>query len=449
MIRQRFHGRRWAASPIRTLALSVGIGAAGLASLPVEAQMAVRGEVIYTMDGTPLQDGVIVITDGRIAAVGSASEIEIPEDCRVLEAKVVTPGLIDAHGTVGLTGILNIDHDQDQLERSAPIQPELRAIDAYNAHEELVEYVRSFGITTVHTGHAPGELISGQTMIVKTVGNTVEEAAIVKTAAVAATLGPDALRRGGSPGTRGKMMAMLRQELIKTQAYLARRDAEGDEGDEGDAEGDTADDIATDEPAEEDGDEQGSGRPGARNLRMETLGRVLDGELPLIVTAHRAQDIASALRLVEEFGIRLWLDGAAEAYLLLDEIKAAGVPVIIHPTMQRASGELENLSFETAAKLREAGVPIAMQSGYEDYVPKTRIVLFEAAIAAANGLSFEEALATITCDAAEILGIADRVGSIAVGMDGDIALFDGDPFEYTSHCVGVVINGEIVSEEKR
>ena len=168
-----------------------------------------------------------------------------------------------------------------------------------------------------------------------------------------------------------------------------------------------------------------------------------------MITADRAQDIASALRLAQEFELLIWLDGAAEAYTLIDEIKQAGVPVIVHPTMQRATGQRENLSFETAAKLVSAGIPVALQSGYESYVPKTRVVLFEAAMAAANGLTFEQALASITIDAAKLLGVADRVGSLEVGKDGDVALFDGDPFEYTSHCVGVVINGEVVSRERR
>ena len=179
------------------------------------------------------------------------------------------------------------------------------------------------------------------------------------------------------------------------------------------------------------------------------LARVLNRELPLMVTANRAQDIASVLRLTREFNLRLWLDSAAEAYLLIDEIKAAGVPVIIHPTMYRATRETENLSFETAAKLRQAGIPVALQAGYESYVPKTRVVLFEAALAAANGLTFEQALATITIDAAKILGIDQRVGSLEVGKDGDVAIYDGDPFEYTSHCIGVIIEGAVVSDTPR
>jgi imidazolonepropionase-like amidohydrolase len=130
----------------------------------------------------------------------------------------------------------------------------------------------------------------------------------------------------------------------------------------------------------------------------------------------------------------------------MNEIKASGFPVIVHPTMYRAGGETEALSMLTASKLKQAGIPVALQSGYETYVPKTRIVLFEAGIAAANGLSMRDALATITIDAAKILGIDNRVGSLERGKDGDVAMYDGDPFEYTTHCTGTIINGRMVSE---
>lgn len=371
------------------------------------------------MAGPPINDGVVIVQDGKIAQVGPAGSITIPQGMRVLEAAVVTPGLIDAHSTVGLSGIYNQPHDQDQLERSTPIQPELRAIDAYNAREKLIEWIRGFGVTTVHTGHAPGELISGQTAIVKTWGETVQESVVVPEAAVAATLGPGAQKseKGKSPGTRGKMMAMLRAEFIKAQEYKQKREK-------------AADDKKPD-----------------RNLATEALVRVLDREIPLMITANRAQDISSALRLAEEFKIRIWLDGAAESYLLANDIKAAGVPVIIHPTLERAYGDYRNMSFETAGKLHAAGIPIAMQSGYESYVPKTRVVLYEAAWAAANGLSREDALASITIGAARILGIDQRVGSLAAGKDADLALYDGDPFEYTSHCIGTVINGQLVHDK--
>jgi imidazolonepropionase-like amidohydrolase len=393
-------------------------------SSSASAQIAVHAKTVYTMAGATIEDGMLVIEGGKITAIGRADQIAVPKGFRVLEAPVVTPGLIDAHSTVGFSGIFNIPHDQDQLEHSAPIQPELRAIDAYNAQEDLIEWLRSFGVTTVHTGHAPGELMSGQTLVAKTAGRTASAAVIVEARAVAATIGPQAQKTGGkSPGTRGKTMVMLRAELIKAREYLEK----------------TRRAAATPD----------KGEPPARDLKFETLARVLSGEQPLMITAHRAQDIASALRLAKEFEIKIWLDGATEAYLLVDEIKAAGVPVIVHPTMQRAYGEQENLSFETAAKLVAAGIPVALQSGYEAYVPKTRVVLFEAAVAAANGLKFDQALRTITIDAAKILGIENRVGSLEVGKDGDVALYDGDPFEYTSHCVGCVIQGQIVSDKIR
>lgn len=384
-------------------------------------QVAVRGAKVYTMAGAPIDDGVVVVQGGKIAAVGKFGEVNVPNGMPVLRAAVVTPGLVDAHGTVGLTGIYNHKHDQDQLERSKPIQPELRALDAYNAQEPLIEWVRSFGVTTVHTGHAPGELISGQTMIVKTTGDTVDDAVLVETAALAATLSSSARKKakGKSPGTRGKMMAMMRVEFVKAQEYAKKRDSADEE------------------------------KKPARDLHLDALVRVLNREIPLMVSADRSQDIANALRLAREFGFKLWLDSAAEAYLLLDEIKAANTPVFIHPIMARAWGERKNISFETPAKLQAAGIPFAFSSGYESYVPKTRVVLLEAALAAANGLSFEETLAGITINAARILGVDGRVGSLEVGKDGDLALYDGDPFEYTSHCTAVVIEGIIVSDAPR
>ncbi len=391
----------------------------GLATTAVNAQVAIKGETIYTMAGAPIKDGVVLIRDGKVEKVGPASAVTIPNGYKTLSAKVVTPGLIDAHTVVGLSGYLNQPQDQDQLEKSTAIQPELRAIDAYNSREKLVEYLRGFGITTIHTGHGPGSLISGQTMVIKTIGDVDDgKAVLIPSAMIAATLGSGALApQGKSPGSRSKMIAMLRAEFIKAKDYLAKQTAAGEDK-----------------------------RP-ARDLHLEALGRILKGEVPLLITVHRANDIMSALRLAREFNFRIVLDGASEAYLVVDQIKAAGIPVIIHPTMYRATGDSENLSFETAATLIKAGIPVALQSGFEGYVPKTRVVLFEAAVAAANGLSFEEALSTITIGAARVLKIDQRVGSLEPGKDGDVALFDGDPFEYASHVTGVVLDGKVVSEE--
>lgn len=405
----------------QTLCLCVS---AVIFSLAASAQIAVKGETVWTMtSNTPITNGVVLIgANGKIEAVGTEAEVKIPSNYKTVSAKVVTPGLIDARSVIGLNGYLNQPHDQMALEQSSSMQPELRAIDAYNTEDRLIEWVRSFGVTTVHTGHAPAALVSGQTMVVKTVGKTADEAALIPTAMIAVTLGDSALAgQGKSPGTRAKQAAMLRNELIKAQEAVRKQ-----------AESKNADDK---KPSSE--------------MRAEMMQKVIRREISLLVTAQRAQDIMTAIRLAKEFNIRIILDGVAEAQMVMNEIKASGFSVIVHPTMYRAAGELENLSMETASKLKAAGIPFALQSGYETYVPKTRVVLYEVGIAAANGLSFRDALATVTIDAAKILGLDRRIGSLEKNKDGDIAMYDGDPFEYTTHCTGTIINGQIVSNVVR
>lgn len=210
-------------------------------------------------------------------------------------------------------------------------------------------------------------------------------------------------------------MAVLRQELLRAKEYAEKR-AEGENQ--------------------------------TRNLKMETLADLIDGRISALVTAHTAADIITALRIQREFGFRMMLDGAAEAYLVLDEIREAGVPVILHPPMIRPFGEAKNASFETAARLKEAGIPFMFQGGYEGYVPKTRVMRYEAAIAAANGLGMEEALFASTLGAARILGVDNRIGSIERGKDADIVLFDGDPFEYLTRLNAVIIDGRVVHREE-
>lgn len=394
-----------------------------LASAPALAQdIAVRAGKLYTAPGEMIEDGVVVIEDGKISAVGPADSTGIPDGVQVLESAVATPGLIDARATAGLSGYLNQPNDQDQLERSAAVQPELRAIDAYNPLEKLVGWQREHGVTTLHTGHGPGEVVSGQMLIAKSAGRTIDEAVLRPYSALAATLGEGATQHDrSSPGNRSKAVAMLREKLYAAQDYHDKR-----------------------ESAEE-------GKAPARDLGHDALLDVLSGEVPLIIEAHRHSDIMTALRLADEFGFRLILAGASDAHLLIDEIKAADVPVIIHPTMARAraGADTQHMAFTTAAELMDAGIEVAMQSGFEGYVPKTRVVLFEAAMTLPHGASFDQALEMVTMAPARILGLADKVGSLEVGKDGDVALFDGDPFEFTSHTIGTVIEGRRVSEVRR
>lgn len=401
----------------RILVLLSVLLALGASPALAKEDVAIRAERIYPVSAPPIDDGVILVEEGRIKQIGPASTVRVPSGVEVIEAEVVTPGFVDAHTVVGLAGIYNSDEgqvqDQDQLEKSDPVQPELRALDAYDPVEPLVDWVRSLGVTTLHTGHGPGAIVSGQTLVAKTRGERVEEVTLIPAAALAATLDSSVARNFKSPGTHAKNASVLREALVAAQGYASR---------------------------------EAGGAGHERNLRMETLARVLEGELALMITAHSATEIATALRLQREFGFRLWLDGAAEAYRMIGPIREAGVPVLLHPTMMRAWGDAKNLALDTATVLQEAGIPFAIQSGYEHYVPKTRVVLYEAQVAVHYGLSPQDALHAITLAPARILGLEERIGSLDPGKDADLVLFDGDPFEYTTHVCKVLVEGEVVSD---
>lgn len=385
-----------------------------LASIVLRAQIAVKAEKVYTVSGEVITNGVVLIKDGKIEKVGAA--LKIPGNYTVYEAKVVTPGLVDARSVVGLSGPLNIPTDQDQLEKSSPIQPDLRAIDAYNTDDTLIGYLRVNGITTIHTGHGIGALVSGQTMVVKTKPGVVDDVTLIPVEMLAMSIGSSVQANFTSPGTKSKEIAMLRAELLKAQGYekkLQSRDT--------------------------------TKRP-SRDLSQEMLVKMLHGEVKALVAANTSTDILSAIRLANEFHLKLVIEGAAEAYRLVDKIKGSGAEIIVHPTMARPYGEMANMTMENAAILTKAGIPVSIESGYEGYVPKTRVIRFEAGVAAANELPYDEALKAITLNPARLLGLDKRIGSIEKGKDADIVLYDGDPFEYTTHVCKVIIDGKLVAD---
>ncbi len=390
----------------------------GLLLMPfiAHSQTAIKAEIIYTVSGAAIKNGVVLVKDGKIEKVGSAKEISIPKNYAVVSSKVVTPGFIDARSVVGLSGALNIPTDQDQLEKSSPIQPELRAIDAYNPEEKLVGYVRDFGVTTMHTGHGIGALVSGQTMVVKTKPGKIDEVTLVPMEMLAMTIGSSVEGNFTSPGTKAKQIAMIRSELLKAQAYMQKQN-----------------------------DKDTSKRP-AIDLKYEALSKLLKGEVKALITVNSSNDIMNAIRLAKEFKFKLVIDGAAEAYRMIDEIKACKAEVILHSTMARNAGDMVNMTRESAAILTAANIQVSIETGYEGYVPKTHVLLFEAALAVTYGLPYEEGLKSITLNPAKLLGIDKRVGSIEQGKDADLVLFDGDPFEYLTKILKVMIDGQWVSK---
>ncbi len=368
-----------------------------------------RGQVVHTMAGAALRPGVVIARDGKIDWVGPAAQARIPDGLRVLDAAVVTPGLVDAHSVVGLAGILNNRSGGNSQVRTRTssssrhaIQPELRAVDAYNAREELVAYLRSFGVTTVHTGHGPGALASGQTMIVKTRGDTVEEAVVEPLTMIAFTLGPGVSARYKSPGTRAKGVAMLRAELIKAQRYLEKQ-----------------------------GDDDPAKRPDL-DLELDALAKVLRREVPALVTAQTATEIMTALRLRRS---------SASTSCSTAPPRPTSCSTRSAPPACRSSSTPPWCAPAARSRTRRSTPPrscATRASRSRSRAATSRTCRRRASCCSRRrsppptGSAFDEALAAITIDAARILGVDQRVGSLETGKDADLALFDGDPFEYTS-----------------
>ena len=380
--------------------------------------LAVTGDRVYTMAGAPLEPGIVLIEDGRIERVGDPGTIAVPDGYERMHATIVTPGLIDARTVVGLAGAFNVTADQDQDEKTGSNQLALRVADGYNPAEPLVAWVNRHGVTTMQVGPGRANVMAGQAIIVKTHGNRLEDVLVRSPSSVMINLGQTVKQtyaeQNQEPRTRMATARIVRSAFIDARNYRDRLAA-----------------ANSNEPVE-------------RNLAHESLLPVLRGEIPVTIMAHRADDIATALRLAREFDIQLVIDSGTEGYLMREALRASGAPVLVHPALQRImSQETLNTSLESAALLNEAGIPIAFQSSVENYVPKTRVLLFEAAIAHGAGLDFDATLGALTSSPARILGIAERVGSLEEGKDADLVLFDGNPFEFTSHVTAVIVGGAV------
>jgi len=400
----------------------------GISHIVVAQKTAILAEKLYTMGNGPQgQPGIVLIENGKITAVQSGTNA--PSGYDVLRAAYVTPGLIDAKTTAGISGAYNIPADQDQDEETDPNTADVRAIDSFNPREMLVQYINTYGVTTIQSAPGIANPVAGQAGIFKTVGPktvgpTADELAVKPVSAIVFNLGESPKKAYGSkdkaPTTRMMTAAIIRKALLDAQNYERKWDDWNSS-----AKKDTS-------------------KQPARDLKQEVIVRALRGELPAIFNAYRADDIDTALRLAQEFKLKFMLSSVTEGYLEPQVIKRSGAAALVGPTLQRfESLETSNASLENAAILAQAGVPVALMTGFEGYVPKNRVLLFEAAVAAGNGLGFEGALRACTIDSARILGIADRVGSLEPGKDADVVLYDGDPFEYRSHVTAVLVNGKV------
>jgi imidazolonepropionase-like amidohydrolase len=381
-------------------------------------RFAVLAGRIDTVATKSIPNGVILVDEGKIKAVGSVSDVQVPEGWPVLTAAVVTPGLIDAHTVVGLSGAANVGADQDQDEMSDPNQADLRVLDSFNPREPLLEFLCREGVTVVHAVPGRANVIAGQTGIFRTSGHTAESMMLRFPAGLLVNLGetPKSSYTNRQPTTRMGTAALLRTALTQAQNH-ARKTAAAKSEDK---------------------------RP-PYNPKLEALGLALDGKLPVIFAAHRADDLCTALRLAKEFKLSPRLDLATEGYLIADRLAKAKVPIVVHPTMQRpGSMETYHSQLCNAAVLADHQIPLAIGTGFEAYVPKTRVLRHEAAMAMVNGLGYDRALRAITLDAARILGIDKQRGSIEKGKIADLVLFDGDPFEHTTHVTHTLIEGRVV-----
>jgi imidazolonepropionase-like amidohydrolase len=378
---------------------------------------------LFTVAQKPIEDAVVIVKDGKVAEIGPRSSVKIPPEFPVLSAASVTPGIIDANSIVPLSGAYNIPADQDADELSDPDQADLRVMDAFNPGEPLLRFLLEQGITVVHVCPGRDNVIAGATGVFRTYGTTAESMAVRFPESLLFNLGeaPKRAYKGQKPSTRMGTASIIRKAFTDAVNYRRKRES-----------------PKAGEP------------PLDTNLKMESLRGVLDHKVSALFAAQKADDLMTALRLINEFHLDGRLSLGAEAYLVTDQIKEAKIPLIIHPTMQHAeSMETINSYLGSAALISEAGIPLAIGSGAEGYVPKTRVVRQEAAMAMVYGLGRDAALRSITLDAARILGIDAQYGSLEPGKVGDVVLYDGDPFEYSTHVVAVLVDGRLVYDRSQ
>ncbi len=376
---------------------------------------------IKTMEERDFADGFIRIVDGKIALIGDMGECPwdlMKKDSgeEILDARgnLVMPGIIEAHCHMGITEEKKGMEGDDCNENVDPITPYLRAIDAINPMDAAFNDALQAGITSAMIGPGSSNVVGGQFAFVKTHGRCIDRMIVKAPAAMKVAFGENPKvnysGQGTSPSTRMAIAAMLREELTKAEAY--RRKKEQDPEMEAD-------------------------------FRYECWLPVLRGEIPLKAHAHRADDILTAVRIAKEFGLRMTLDHCSEGHLILEELQAAGFPAIVGPDMaSRNKIEVQNMAFKTAGLLARQGILTAVTTDHP--VSKIQFLPICAGLAVKAGMPKDEGLRSITINAARICGVNERVGSLAVGKDGDVVIFGGSPLEVFTRAFCTIIEGKIV-----
>lgn len=379
----------------------------------------IRNAKLYTMEEKDyLNGGDLLIENGKIKAVGT----NLPaQGARVVDATglFLLPGLVDAHCHIGMWEDGMGEEGSDGNEMTNAVTPEMRAIDALNPFDPCWKEALEAGVTTVATGPGSANVVGGQFIAMKATPGPIEPRVLKEPLALKTAFGENPKRVYSSqkkaPSTRMATAAIFRQAMIDGLTYDRKMQA---------AEADKRPD---------------------RNLGLEMLAMAATGKICVKAHAHRQDDILTAIRLRDEFGLCMTIEHCTEGYLVAEDLKRANIPVILGPLLsERSKIELRNLTFKAPATLHKAGVRFAMMTDHP-VIPLQYLIL-EAALCVREGLPEREALLSITKNAAWAIGLENRLGSLAPGKDADFALYDGHPLDARVMARQVFVNGELVAE---
>jgi imidazolonepropionase-like amidohydrolase len=378
--------------------------------------LAIVGGRVIPVAGAPIEDGVVLVNDGRVEAVGR--DVRVPDGAEWVGAagKVVLPGLVDAHTHLGVHEEAEGWAGQDTNEMTEPVTPQVRALDAINPADLGFADAVAGGVLTVNVNPGSGNPIGGQAAAVRSAGRTVDDMVLRAPSGLKSALGENPKRVYGDrkqlPSTRLGTAAVIRDALVKARNYLDKLD-------------------------------RGDDPPPERDLRWEALGLVLSGEIPWRQHCHRADDIATALRLADEFGYRLVIDHGTEAVLLADRLAERDVPVLIGPLLtSRSKVELRNRSLTNPGRLAAAGVELGIITDHP--VVPIHLLAVQAALAVREGLDPAAALRAVTLTPARVLGLDDRLGSLEPGKHATLCVWSGDPLDARSRVDAAWIEGRQV-----